>query len=58
MFKSLVKAAIGTVLLPVAAVVDIATLGDLGERPTTHTQDYLEAIGKNIKDAIEQEKQP
>lgn len=55
MFDKLLKAAIGTVLLPVDVVIDvgreIANFGDIDQRPS-QTQKRMYQIGKNIDEAL------
>ncbi len=57
MIFNLLKAAVGTVLLPVAVVVDAVTLPasatDLRKGPFDRTGNLANTIGKNIKEALE-----
>jgi len=54
MFKSLLKAAVGTVLLPVEIVVDVVTLGgDMTDKDKPYTVEALERIRDNIDEALE-----
>lgn len=54
MFDKLLKAAIGTVLLPVEVVKDVATLGgSLTDEDEPYTVKRLENISKNIDKALE-----
>ena len=52
LFKSLTKAVVGVVTLPVAAVADAVTLGGLiSDTPRTYTGEAASRILDNIKDA-------
>ena len=54
MFKSLLKAAVGTVLLPVDIVADAVTLGGtLTDKEGSYTTEALEDIFENLKDATD-----
>lgn len=53
MFDKLLKAAIGTVLLPVEIVKDVATMGaELTDERGSYTGRRLKNIGKNIDQAL------
>ena len=52
LFKSLTKAVVGVVTLPVAAVADAVTLGGvISDNPRTYTGEAASRILDNIKDA-------
>lgn len=54
MFGSLLKAAVGVVLTPVAVVADVATLGGtLTDRKESYTGQVLDAVEKNLSDTID-----
>lgn len=53
MFDKLLKAAIGTVLLPVDVVRDVVTLGDSLTDSDSYTGKRLEQIGDNLDQALE-----
>jgi len=56
MFKSLAKAVIGTVLLPVDMVTDVVTLGGLyTNKDKTYTTNRLTDIVDNLKDVTKPE---
>lgn len=57
MFGSLLKAAVGVVLTPVAVVADVVTLGgELTDRKETYTGQVLDAVEKNLSDTIDPRK--
>lgn len=57
MFKSLLKAAVGVVVTPVAVVADIATIGGLNTgAKEPYTASTVKSIGKNLADAIDPNK--
>jgi hypothetical protein len=57
LFKSLTKAVLGTVTLPVAAVADAVTLGGLyTNRDRTYTGAAASDILENLKDATTPER--
>jgi hypothetical protein len=60
MLNSLAKAAVATVVLPVAAVVDVVTLpvtaDDLNRGPFDNTTETGSAIMQNLKDAFDPNK--
>lgn len=51
LLESLAKAAVGVVVLPVAAVVDLAEELDLKDNTGSHTGDALDNILQNLEDA-------
>lgn len=53
MFKSLLKAAIGTVLLPIDIVKDTVTLGGSITNEPSAIGKRFDQIGKNLDDALE-----
>jgi hypothetical protein len=54
MFDKLLKAAIGTVLLPVDIAKDIVTLGgNTTDRDKSYTEESLRRIAKNIDKALD-----
>lgn len=56
MFKSLVKAVVGTALLPVDIVADAVTLGGLyTNKQKTYTTERVSDILDNLKDATKPE---
>lgn len=56
MFKSLGKAIIGTVLLPVDVVVDVVTLGGAVTDNESAIANRLSNIGENLKNATDPNK--
>lgn len=56
-FESLTKAAVATVITPVAVVADLVTLGgSLNDKDQPYTADALEGIVENLSDAINPKK--
>jgi hypothetical protein len=54
-FKKLVKAGVDTVLLPVAVVADVATLGGINtDRDKSYIKGQLESIKKALEDAYDE----
>lgn len=52
MFRSLFKAAVGVIVLPVKVVADVATLGGvLSDRDKTYTGQGLSDVFKNLDNA-------
>jgi len=54
-FGNLAKAAGNTVMIPVDAVVDVATLG--GDKPDTNTEERVKKIVKDIGKAYNETKE-
>lgn len=56
MFKSLVKAALGVITVPVAVVADCITLGGLLiDKPKPHTYEACKSVMKNLENAAKPE---
>ena len=54
MLKSLTKAVVGVVTMPVAVVADVVTLGGVNtDKPRTYTGEAASRIIDNLKDATE-----
>lgn len=57
MFKSLAKAALGVVTVPVAVIADSITLGgSLADKPRPYTYEACKDIVDNLKDATKPER--
>lgn len=55
MFGNLLKAAVATVLTPVAVVIDIVKLpvtAEVGRDPFEQTEGMMKSVGDNIKKAL------